>query len=202
MKKENGQKKAAGSLSVRVMAGAFKGRVLRYPPSPSVRPTMQRTKASVFDSISTLLPGAVFLDLFCSAGGAGIEASSRGAAFVHFVERDNRALHMLQMNLAACGLKEEGFMIHPMDVFTFIDRSNPADLNIDVIFADPPYNENLAPSILESLSRSGYNRINMLIIEHQDDIPEASWGSYRSVKTSKFGQTHVSFFKPAGGGKL
>jgi len=89
--------------AVRIGAGAYKGRTLRYPAAAGparIRPTAARTRESVFNALQDEVRGAVFVDLYAAAGGVGIEALSRGASFVHFVERDAVALAALEENLA------------------------------------------------------------------------------------------------------
>ena len=124
---------------VRVIAGSLRGRRLSYPEDNSARPTMQRTKSSVFETIKGSIPGCVYADLYCASGGMGIEALSRGAAFVHFVERDRRQLAALRENLDLCGVSSGAYRIHAMDVDEALSSSLKDAQDLQIVFADPPY---------------------------------------------------------------
>ncbi len=117
---------------MRVIAGTAGGLRLEVPRA-GVRPTMDRVKAAIFSSLGDQVPGARVLDLFAGTGGLGIEALSRGARSVTFVESSRRATQAIERNLATA--KFEG-QVRARDVFTFL-RS--ASGEYDLIFADPPY---------------------------------------------------------------
>lgn len=188
-----------GATPVRVIAGSLKGRVLGYPPAREVRPTMQRTRASIFDSLGTRVRGAVFVDLFAAAGGMGIEAASRGAAFVHFVENSGPAVRALKENLERCGLGSGSCAVHAVDVFEFLESGDPADFAGAIVFADPPYGEGAASKVLESLDRNGYHEIGLLMLEHEGALCVEHETLFAVVKSARFGQTRVSFLTSTGG---
>lgn len=193
---DRGRSKTA--VSVRVIAGALKGRFLSYPRTAGVRPTMQRTKASVFDSLGARLAGALFVDLFCAAGAMGIEAASRGAARVHFVEHDPHALRLLEANLASCGLGRERCTVHAADAFEFIDSTDPDDLAGGIVYADPPYGPEAA-EVLARFEKRGYRRIELLLIEHENNLRCGRDSPFDTVKSARFGRTRVTCFSPKGG---
>lgn len=119
---------------MRVVAGAAKGRRLVAPPGRDVRPTSDRVKEALFSSLQPRLPGARVLDLYAGAGGLGIEALSRGASEVVFVERARPALDALRRNLATVDLP--GATVLSGDVAASIRRLSGA---FDLVLADPPY---------------------------------------------------------------
>jgi 16S rRNA (guanine966-N2)-methyltransferase len=120
----------------RVIAGAAGGRRLAVPPS-GVRPTGDRAREGLFNSLGTLLDldGAVVLDLYAGSGALGLEALSRGAAEVVFVESGPRVLPVLRKNLAAVGLP--GGRVVAGSVSTVV--AGPAPARFDLVLADPPY---------------------------------------------------------------
>jgi 16S rRNA (guanine966-N2)-methyltransferase len=121
---------------VRVIAGAARGRRLRVPPGERTRPTADRVKEALFSSLQARLPGAVVLDLYAGAGGLGLEALSRGAAAVTFVESDRRALEALHANIEVVGVP--GAEVLGLDVRRALASDRLAG-PFDLVLLDPPY---------------------------------------------------------------
>ncbi|NIM19520.1 MAG: 16S rRNA (guanine(966)-N(2))-methyltransferase RsmD [Candidatus Latescibacteria bacterium] len=186
---------------VRVIAGFLKGTRLRYPPGRAIRPTMQQTKAAVFDSIAGSVPGAVFLDLFAGAGGVGIEAVSRGAGFAHFVENDHEAVRLLRENLKACGLGRDRVSVHPVSVFDFLANANIRRIRPDIVYADPFYGGEDSAMLLAFLGSLRYPMKCLIILEHSKDLILDENLPLERTKIRRFGGTWVSHFLPAGGGE-
>jgi 16S rRNA (guanine966-N2)-methyltransferase len=124
---------------MRVIAGSAGGIQLTVPQS-GVRPTMDRVKAAIFSSLADQVIGAPILDLFAGSGGLGIEALSRGAACVLFVEEDRQSIVAIEKNLAKTKLSGR---VRQQDVFEFLRRSSLAE-KFRIIFADPPYEKTKA----------------------------------------------------------
>ncbi len=120
---------------MRVIAGSSGGLRLVVPKT-DIRPTMDRVKAAIFSSLGERVIGANVLDLFAGTGALGIEALSRGAASVMFVENEKQAIAAIERNLAQTGLS--GGRIRKQDVFDFLSHASTAEAH-DLIFADPPY---------------------------------------------------------------
>jgi 16S rRNA (guanine966-N2)-methyltransferase len=137
---------------VRVIAGAAKGRRLVAPSGDGTRPTSDRVKEAWFSSLQPVLPGARVLDLYAGSGALGLEALSRGAAAVTFVEKGREALAALRTNLAAVGLP--GTTVLARDVRTAL-AGDLADAPFDVVVADPPYRlaEDEVTAVLGALVR-------------------------------------------------
>lgn len=121
---------------MRVIAGVAKGRRLVAPKGDRTRPTSDRVKESWFSTLQPVLGGAHVLDLYAGSGALGLEALSRGAAAVTFVEKDRRALEALRTNLAAVDLP--GATVIGRDVHLVLAESL-TDAPFDVVVADPPY---------------------------------------------------------------
>jgi 16S rRNA (guanine966-N2)-methyltransferase len=121
---------------VRVIAGAARGRRLRVPAGEVTRPTADRVKEALFSSLQPCLAGARVLDLYAGAGGLGLEALSRGAAAVTFVESDRRALQALRDNVEVVGLP--GATVVALDVRRAL-ATELAGGPFDLALLDPPY---------------------------------------------------------------
>ena len=123
---------------MRIIAGQFKGRVIKFPNSKLVRPTTDKTKESIFNYLvhSINFDGVKVCDIYAGSGSLGLEALSRGAAEVHFVEKDFHVSKMLQENISSLQADEE-CKIFRMDAVRF-SKITDHD-NYDLILADPPF---------------------------------------------------------------
>ncbi|UCG52384.1 MAG: RsmD family RNA methyltransferase [Candidatus Latescibacterota bacterium] len=185
---------------VRVLSGRLKGKVLSYPDDRRLRPTMQRVKASVFESLGNLIAGTVFIDLYAASGGIGIEAISRGANFVHFVENDGRALECLAENLERCGIGSDRRVVHTMDVMGFLREGGLIEAGASVVYADPPYTTKDIPLLLEFFDGIDYAGETLLVLEHpKDAVSMESYDRLARKKIKKFGQSWVSLIVSARG---
>jgi 16S rRNA (guanine966-N2)-methyltransferase len=144
---------------MRVLAGELGGRKLSSPPVDVARPTTERVREALFDSLTSWgsLQGSVALDLFAGTGALGIEALSRGASRACFVERSHRMVSVLRENLALLGLKERSVVI-PREVLSWLrsrsamPRGLPSSPDVPlVVFADPPYGFGGWIQLIESL---------------------------------------------------
>src|SRR5688500_13024132 len=122
---------------MRVIAGRFKGRRLKAPTWDGLRPTSDKLRETLFNIVAAKVEGARVLDGYAGTGAVGIEALSRGASHVTFVETNPRAAALIEANLALCGV-ERGYTIHRGDVASVLRRL-PADAAFDLILLDPPY---------------------------------------------------------------
>jgi 16S rRNA (guanine966-N2)-methyltransferase len=131
---------------MRVIAGSAGGIRLAVPKR-GVRPTMDRVKAAIFSSLGDAVVGARVLDLFAGSGALGIEALSRGASSVVFVEADRQSADIIAANLARTKLKGR---VRQQDVFDFLRQTSGAEM-FDLIFADPPYEKTEGERVAKKL---------------------------------------------------
>jgi 16S rRNA (guanine(966)-N(2))-methyltransferase RsmD len=131
---------------LRIIAGHFKGRRLKTPDWQGMRPTSDKLRETLFNVVAARVEGARVLDGYAGTGAIGIEALSRGAAHVSFVELNARAAVLIADNLALCGVKQ-GYTIHRGDVESVLRRM-PTASTFDLILLDPPYD---AENVLQAL---------------------------------------------------
>jgi 16S rRNA (guanine966-N2)-methyltransferase len=123
---------------MRVIAGSHRGRRLNGPEGIALRPTSDKVRQAIFSILGAHVFGSRFLDLYAGTGAVGIEALSRGATSVTFVESDPEAVQLLQKNLQACRLLDR-VQIRIEETAAFLDQKDCWDGPYDVLFADPPY---------------------------------------------------------------
>jgi 16S rRNA (guanine966-N2)-methyltransferase len=179
---------------MRVIAGSAGGIHLTVPQR-GVRPTMDRVKAAIFSSLADQVIDAPILDLFAGSGGLGIEALSRGAASVLFIEEDRESIAAIEKNLAKTNLRGR---VRQQDVFEFLRRSSFAE-KFRIIFADPPYEKTksgerfteklLADKRLPQLLEPD----GVFVLEKQpgEKLPETA--SWTAVRARTYGATEVLF---------
>jgi 16S rRNA (guanine966-N2)-methyltransferase len=165
---------------MRVVAGTARGRQLRSPRGRAIRPTSDRAREGIFNSLGSLtdLEGASVLDLFAGTGALGIEALSRGAAAVTFVDDDRAATDLVERNLVVTGLA--GGTVVRSDAVRFL-RNRPT---VDVAFADPPYTFDEWPALLEHL------RATIAVLE--SDRPIEVGDRWEVLKVKRYGGTVVT----------
>ncbi|HEX4758663.1 MAG TPA: 16S rRNA (guanine(966)-N(2))-methyltransferase RsmD, partial [Terracidiphilus sp.] len=125
-------------LAMRIIAGTYRSRTLEAPAGLATRPTSDRLRETLFNVLAPRIQGAAFLDLYAGSGAVGIEALSRGAAHVLFVERAPAALKVLRANLTRLELKEH-FHVQSGSVASFLRKPRSGAASFDVVFLDPPY---------------------------------------------------------------
>lgn len=144
-----GHKIAAGRI--RIIGGSLRNSRLDVPELPGLRPTPERVRETLFNWLAPVIDGARCLDLCAGTGALGIEALSRGAAGVQFVERDARAAQALRANLAR--LKADAGQVAVLDASLFLQgTAQPYDL----VFLDPPFALELWPALARQLEQGGW----------------------------------------------
>lgn len=146
---------------MRVIAGTARSLNLKTPAGLDTRPTTDRIKETLFNMLMPYLSGAVFVDLFSGSGGIGIEAISRGARKAYFVENNQKALVCINDNIAHTRFQEQSVVLK-QDVFSALRGSIRDD--VDIIFMDPPYNQQYEKKALEILKDCPYVTEDTLIV--------------------------------------
>lgn len=184
---------------MRIIAGRFGSRRLTAPAGEATRPTSDRLRETLFNVLAPRIEGSAFLDLYAGSGAVGIEALSRGALRVDFVERAPAALKFLRANLASLGLSA-GFRIHADAVTNFLRRGYAgAPPAFDVIFLDPPYDaaEEYGASLdlLGGAAKGLLAAGGVVIAEHRrKPRPEETYGGLSRVRLLEQGDAALSFY--------
>ena len=183
---------------MRIVAGTLRGRPLVAPKGHPTRPTADRVRQAVFDVLTHApwapdLEGARVVDLFAGAGGLGLEALSRGAAFVQFVERDPAAAGAIRANLAALRL-EDGARVERRDA-TLLGACVGAPF--DLAFLDPPYGKGLVDAALAQLTEGGWLATGAVAVAERGDRDPAPLAvdGYETRAERAWGAARVSFLR-------
>lgn len=187
---------------MRIIAGTLKGRRLAAPTWDGLRPTSDKLRETLFNVMANHVENARFLDGFAGTGAVGLEALSRGAAHVTFIERDPRACRLIEQNAARCGVTD-GYIIVRGGFGGFdgkglreLERRRPLG-PFDVIFLDPPYGDRVINDAMRAaatwLSPSG-----LLIVEHAARDPIAEPSGMRLTRDLKSGDSALAFMEKVG----
>jgi 16S rRNA (guanine(966)-N(2))-methyltransferase RsmD len=176
---------------VRIVAGKYKGRRLKTPSWEGLRPTSDKLRETLFNVLAPRMDGARVIDGFAGTGAVGLEALSRGAAHVTFIEQDRRAAALVRENLERCGV-EDGYTIEQRDVAAAMRALDPAAV-FDLIFLDPPYE--LLPSG-ETLDAAGRRLApgGLLVVERASRREPETAPSLDRVRDLKSGDSTLTFF--------
>ncbi|MBI5543409.1 MAG: 16S rRNA (guanine(966)-N(2))-methyltransferase RsmD [Deltaproteobacteria bacterium] len=179
---------------MRIVAGTARGRALKGPRGPGLRPTADRVRETVFNILGQWLDGQVVLDLFAGTGALALEALSRGAARAVLVDSGREAVRLCHENAAELGMTDRVQVVFaPVDAKSLRRVRGPFDL----VFADPPYAAQTPTQILELLCNTGLLApAGRLVVEHDKRVesPEAL-ADLRREDQRLFGDTSVSFYR-------
>ena len=169
---------------MRVISGEFGGRKLVAPDGTTTRPTTDKVRQAVFNSLGSMgvIEGATVADLYAGSGALGIEALSRGAEHCVFVERDRAALRALRENIAALDLGTRT-TVHATDVMAWV----PAMRNVDIAFIDPPYAFDAWDRLLPLVD------VGMVVAEADD--PVAAPEGWEQARSRRYGRTWVTILE-------
>ena len=183
---------------MRVIAGKARRTALVAPPGQETRPTSDRAKEGLFNIISHKIPGAVFLDIFAGGGAIGIEALSRGAKEVVFIEQATAAVSAIATNLSKTKLNGE---VMKTSATTAISKLANSRYRFDIIFLDPPYDSFLLEETVKMLDGAGILAKGGLVIAETDESREVNTEVIPLQNlvlsgTRKYGRALFLFFQP------
>lgn len=176
---------------MRVITGSAKGRRLKTLPGLDVRPTIEGVKEAIFSIVQFEVEGAVVLDMFAGSGQLGIEALSRGAKKVYFVDNSPESIKIIRDNLKHTGL-EAGANVASMANNAFLRSTRET---FDIAILDPPYNHKLIqktmPQLVEKMSECG-----IIICEHEREtvLPER-FGDFAVSKIYRHGRATLTAYR-------
>lgn len=181
--------------SMRVVSGTRKGKILKAVPGSSTRPTTDKVKEAIFNIIGPYFEGGLGLDLFAGSGGLGIEALSRGADKVIFVDRDGKAIQTIHENIRTCDFEEKA-EVYRNDADRAIKAILKRDLVFDYIFLDPPYRKQQLLKLLKLIDENDLLSVQGTILcEHGSDVelPD-SVGRLVQRKHENYGIISISIY--------
>lgn len=185
----------ARQTSPRIIAGSLKGRHLKSVPGTITRPITDRVKENLFNILSGEIEGCRFLDAFAGTGSVGIEAISRGASFVQFIEKNRLPHQVLSQNLRL--VKEENnYNVVKTDALTWLEKYS--GLPFDFIYIAPPQYQGIWLDALEAIS----NNIAILPINSEaivqidpKEYQHLQYACFRENDTRKYGNTQLIFYR-------
>jgi 16S rRNA (guanine(966)-N(2))-methyltransferase RsmD len=185
---------------MRVIAGKYRSRRLQSLRGLALRPTADRMRETLFNVLCagnpSALEGTVWVDFFAGSGAVGIEALSRGAAEVIFVEASPEAVVLIERNLRSLGISS-GFRVLKTDVIQLLGKLGAIGQAADFVFLDPPYRmQDAYRRILTGLGSSGVLRPSTLVIAEHDRKfdPGGEFGAIRRYRTLQQGDRALSFY--------
>lgn len=185
---------------MRIIAGIYRGRNLKSPPSLDVRPTSDRLRETLFNILAPRISEVRFLDLCAGSGAVGIEALSRGASHATFVDRSRKSCGLIEVNLDALEIPEDETEIFNTKAGEFLHQVETRKLEAwDIVYFDPPYQDDY----LRVLKFIGANTERLLtadglvVVEHyhKNKLPELI-GQLQQTRTLKQGDSSLSFYEP------
>jgi len=178
---------------LRIIAGKHGGRRLRTTGGLAVRPTSDRLRETLFNILGTDVAGSSFLDLCAGFGAIGIEALSRGAERVVFVDKSRRACSAIKANLES--LEEEGLILN-REAEAALRQLERDEQRFDIVYFDPPYSSEIYARVLRSLSRGGVlSSSAIVVVEYRSKMPpDSRVGELSTFRTVKQGESALAFY--------
>ena len=181
---------------MKIISGKFKGRIIQMPKG--IRPTSDKVRESLFEILKDRIEEAKFLDLYCGSGAIGIEAFSRGAEAITFVDDNINCIKTLKKNLSLLGISQSSSVniCHRM-ALKILEVFEETKAVFDIIFLDPPYYKDLAKNTLIAISNYAILARNAIIIAEiykKEELPE-DVGVLRQFRICKYGDTKLVFYK-------
>lgn len=181
---------------LRIIAGQYRSRRLATPEGQDTRPTLDRVREALFNILGDRVVESRFIDLFAGSGAIGLEALSRGASHVTFVETALPAVRALRSNIESLKISASEFTIVHQDALTYLRAAvtNPAD----ILFADPPYSPEALVGLLAELIPQQISAEGLIVIQHfaKDSLP-APHAGLTITDQRTYGKSSLSFLQPA-----
>ncbi|MCK5219603.1 16S rRNA (guanine(966)-N(2))-methyltransferase RsmD [bacterium] len=183
---------------MRIIAGQYRGRVLKTPRGLKIRPTLSRVRESLFNILASRIKNSCFLELYAGSGSVGLEALSRGSRQVVMVEADRLIARILSDNITRLDSRGTVAEIKVCSAWQAIEQLAGQKAKFDIIFLDPPYYKQAETKLWETEGR--LDRLmapqGLLILQHssRESIP-GRWAGCRKLRSRKYGETTLTFFE-------
>jgi 16S rRNA (guanine966-N2)-methyltransferase len=187
---------------MRIIAGRYRGRRLKSPPSLQTRPTSDRLRETLFNIVARKIEGARFLDLCAGSGAVGIEALSRGAAQVTFVDRSRKMYALIQTNLKSLEVNDDEIEVVSREVLDFLQKHVRKEAEpFDLVFFDPPYASDYE-EVLRDMGEHAVRLISndgMIIVEHgKRTVLSEGFAELQRFRSLRQGDSCLSFYRIRG----
>ena len=181
---------------MRVISGKLKARIIAMPKL--IRPTSDKVREALFEILKNCIEGSNFLDLYSGSGAIGIEAFSRGAKSVAFVDNNLRCIEVLKDNLAKCGISDlSTIYIYNREALSALKLFEKKGFLFDIIFLDPPYYKDMARNTLIAISKCDILRRNAIVIleTYKKENLDEEAGFLKKFRSYRYGDTKLEFFR-------
>ena len=188
-------------MSTTIIAGSLRGRKIKIISlkKEGFRPILARIKKSFFDIIKNRIAGSGFLDLYAGSGTVGIEAVSRGAESVVFVDSDAEFRKQIEYNLKVLGIEDRGRVI-VADILSGLEFLKNRQGVFDIIFMGPPYKEMLVNKTIENILKAGIlSESGIIAAQHHKKESIGSFEGLCLYRQEKYGDSVMSFFRASSG---
>ena len=181
---------------MRIIAGKNKGNILKSPKGLSVRPTSEKVREALFDILGISVRETCFLDLFAGTGAVGIEALSRGAREVIFIEKELKCIKIIKKNLEKTG-NSQNAVVYKIDFLSGLKLLDKKNCQLDHIFLDPPYNRGLINISLLEISNLPILRRNGLVIaqHYKKEKVMENINNLKLFNQRIYGECYLSFYE-------
>ncbi len=183
-------------MAIRIISGEYGGRLIAMPKCVEIRPTQDKVREAIFNILGDINDKNV-LELFSGCGAFGIEAISRGAKYVTFVDNNSICVETIRENLESLGVAESRFELVRANALSVLSRLEKQEPRFDLIFMDPPYYKNIARKCLINIdSYDILSQIGMVLVEHfKKDSLSVDLNSLVFEKERRYGDTVISIFR-------
>lgn len=182
---------------MRIIAGKARGCRLFLPKGIAIRPTTDRVREALFNILANRIQDMAFLDLYAGSGSVGLEALSRGASLVVFVDNNPRSISVLMKNVEKSRFPQEKIVVQRGDVLQVLKKLNKEAARFDIVFMDPPYASGHVEPTLSVLGNTSLLKPDgLVVVEHgaTEEVPRnVSNLGFESER--KYGDTVLSFYK-------
>ena len=184
------------SVAMRIVAGKYRGRLLKPVRGLDVRPTSDRLRETLFNILAPRIAGTRFLDLCAGSGAVGMEALSRGAIHVTFVDQSRPACSVIRDNLASIDIEAEATVLC-RDAVAAVRWFASQGTQFDVVFFDPPYASGIYSAVLSLIGTQNLlAEDGIAVVEHRAKAPpEPEFGELRTYREVKQGESALTFYR-------
>ena len=181
---------------MRIIAGKARGRKLIPPATMETRPTLDRVKEAMFNTIQNHILDAVVIDVFAGTGSLGLECASRGAAEVYLIDKSPATFPLLKQNVENLRFEDCSYPLN-MDSYEALRALAKKGKVFDIIFIDPPYCKEMIPEAMKIIKEHKLLKEEGIIVTKIDSIEEIyeGYGSIKLYKSKKYGNTTVCYYK-------